>query len=110
MMRRMAGTLKTPHTEAPASPAEALERLNRAFTPHKPIDLPEFLAGRLPLLYRANDAVNTAGLHVILYGDRGTGKTSIAKVLGRMVQEPDRRDGRRVIIASANSSDTFSSL
>jgi hypothetical protein len=87
-----------------------LEQLNKAFTPNRPIDLPEFLAGRQRLLYRANDAVNTTGLHVVLFGDRGTGKTSIARVLGHMVQEPERRDGRRVLMTLGNSSDNFSSV
>lgn len=87
-----------------------IEGLSRVFTPHRPIDLPEFLSGRLPLLYRAMDAVNTDGLHVIFYGDRGTGKTSIAKVLGIMVQEPGRPDGRRVLAAACNSSDTYTSI
>jgi hypothetical protein len=55
------------------------------------------------------DAANTDGLHVILYGDRGTGKTSIAKVLRIMLQEPNRKNGRRVLTASCNSADTYSS-
>jgi Cdc6-like AAA superfamily ATPase len=93
-----------------ADVALALERLGKAFTPHRPIDLPEFLAGRLEVLYKAMDAVNTTGLHVILYGDRGTGKTSIARVLARMIQEPDRRDGRRVLMASCATSDTYASI
>lgn len=87
-----------------------LDLLSKAFTPHRPIDLPEFLSGRLPLLYRAIDAVNTDGLHVIFFGDRGTGKTSIAKVLGALVQEPGRADGRRVLTASCSSSDDYTSI
>jgi Cdc6-like AAA superfamily ATPase len=90
--------------------ALALERLSKAFTPHRPIDLPEFLAGRLDVLYKASDALNTTGLHVVLYGDRGTGKSSIARVLARMMQEPDRRDGRRILLASCSSSDDYSSI
>ncbi len=90
--------------------AAKIEGLSKVFTPHRPIDLPEFLSGRLPLLFRAQDAVNTEGLHVIFFGDRGTGKTSIAKVLGIMVQEPRRPDGRRVLAAACNSSDTFTSI
>lgn len=90
--------------------AFAREHLDKAFTPHRPIDLPELLAGRTNLLYRANDAANTAGLHVILYGERGTGKTSIAHVLARRLQEPERQDGRRAIVVSCNSSDTYSSI
>lgn len=85
-------------------------RLNEAFTPHRPIDLPKFLSGRVELLYRAIDAANTEGLHVILFGDRGTGKTSIARVLGLMLQEPNRIDGRRVLQTSCNSADTYTSI
>lgn len=95
---------------AAVTTASINENLSRAFTPHLPIDLPEFLAGRHPLLYRASDAVNTPGLHVIFWGDRGTGKTSIAKVLGRMVQEPERKDGRRVLMTSCNATDDFTSI
>lgn len=84
--------------------------LNKVFTPHKPIDLPELLSGRIQLLFRAIDAVDTDGLHVVLYGDRGTGKTSIAKVLAYNVQEPDRANGRRVLMASCNSTDDFTSI
>jgi len=90
--------------------AFAQERLDRAFTPHRPIDVPEFFAGRLNLLYRANDAANTSGLHIVLFGDRGTGKTSIARVLAHRLQEPERKDGRRTIFTSCNSSDTYSSI
>lgn len=85
-------------------------RLNEAFTPHRPIDLPKFLSGRVDLLYRAMDAANTEGLHVVLFGDRGTGKTSISRVLGLMLQEPNRTDGRRVLQTSCNSSDTYTSI
>jgi AAA ATPase domain len=83
--------------------------LTSVFTPHTPIDLPEFLYGRQALLYRITDAVNTAGLHVILFGDRGTGKTSIAKVVAREVQQPGP-NGRRVLYVSCNSSDDFTSI
>jgi Cdc6-like AAA superfamily ATPase len=85
-------------------------RLSEAFTPHRPVDLPNFLAGRVDLLYRAIDAANTEGLHIILFGDRGTGKTSIARVLGLLLQEPNRPDGRRVLSTSCNSVDTFTSI
>lgn len=85
-------------------------RLSEAFTPNRPIDLPQFLSGRVELLYRAMDAVNTEGLHVMLFGDRGTGKTSVARVLSLMLQEANRADGRRVLQAACNSTDTFTSI
>src|SRR5438128_192628 len=67
-----------------------LERLNKSFTPHKPIQEPEFFAGRERMLYRAVDAVHTDGLHLVIFGDRGTGKTSLARVLAYTVQEPEK--------------------
>lgn len=90
--------------------AQARELLSKSFTPNRPIDLPEFFAGRIPLLDRAIDAVNTAGLHAILFGDRGTGKTSVAHVLAYNVQEPNRDAGRRVILISCTSSDDYASI
>lgn len=81
--------------------------LNKAFKPHQPIDLPELLAGRIDLLNRVTDAVNTDGLHIILFGDRGVGKTSIARVVSYLVQEPDRPNGRRAIFTSCSADDTF---
>jgi Cdc6-like AAA superfamily ATPase len=88
----------------------AIDRLQKSFTPNRPIDLPEFLSGRLDLIFNVREAINTQGLHVILYGDRGTGKTSIARVIAHMIQEPDRKDGRRVILISGDSADDYSSI
>lgn len=88
----------------------AIDRLSRWFTPNRPIDLPEFLSGRLGLIFRIRDAVNTQGLHIILYGDRGTGKTSLARVMSHMVQEPDRKGGTRAILVSCDSNDDYSSI
>jgi len=89
---------------------EAKSQLNKSFTPNRPIDVPEYFAGRKELLYRATDAANTAGLHIILFGDRGTGKTSIARVLAYTLQEPNRVDGRRAILVSCNSNDDYLSI
>ena len=89
---------------------ETLGKLSDAFTPHHPIHLPEFLAGRSKLLYRVTDAANTEGLHVILFGDRGTGKTSIVRILGYQLQEPKRVDGRRVVSISCSTNDDYSTI
>lgn len=86
-----------------------LPALNDVFTPTRPIDLPEFLAGRQDLMYRVSDAVDTEGLHVLLFGERGTGKTSIARVLGHVLQNPDEK-GRRAILISCDSIDDFKSI
>jgi len=88
----------------------AYDRLNKVFTPHRPIHLPEFLAGRIDLLHKVIDTVNTEGLHAVLYGERGIGKTSIARVVAYLVQEPERKDGRRAILVSCSSEDDYSSI
>ena len=85
-------------------------RLLEAFTPHKPISLPNFLSGRVGLLYRVQDAVHTEGLHIVLYGDRGTGKTSLARVVTYLVQEPSVELGRRCVLVSCTADDTFSTI
>ena len=97
-------------SELVSSNVPARERLSQAFTPHRPIHLPQFFAGRLPLLDQATDAVNSAGQHVVLFGDRGTGKTSLARILAIQVQEPDIASGRRVIYVSCSSEDNYSSI
>jgi Cdc6-like AAA superfamily ATPase len=91
-------------------PPPSRENLSRAFTPYKPVYLPQFLAGRIRFLDQATDAVNTEGRHVVLFGDRGTGKTSLARVLAYQVQEPDSPTGRRSIFVSCSSRDDFSSI
>ncbi len=88
----------------------ALDRLAKAFTPNRPIDIPGFLSGRIDLLYRIQDDIYTPGRHVLLYGDRGVGKTSIARVLAYMVQEPEHPNGRRSMLISCDSLDTYGSI
>jgi Cdc6-like AAA superfamily ATPase len=88
----------------------ARERLSRAFTPHRPVESPEFFAGRQSLLDQAGDSVNSEGLHVILFGDRGTGKSSLARVLAHQLQEPELPEGRRAILVSCNSQDDYATI
>jgi hypothetical protein len=88
----------------------AIDRLQKWFTPNRPIDLPEYLSGRFDLIFNIKEAINTQGLHIILYGDRGTGKTSIAHVIEKMIHEPDKKDGKRVILVSCDTSDDFPSM
>ena len=85
-------------------------KLLRAFTPHQPISLPEFLRGRLDLIYRLQDVVHSEGLHAVLYGDRGTGKTSLIRVVAYLVQEQDNPLGLRCVLVSCTASDSYTSI
>lgn len=86
-----------------------INTLSQAFSPSAPIDQEALFAGRLPQLTDVMNAISQKGQHAILYGERGVGKTSLARVLSRsrLVME-----GRQVIVAGINcdASMTFSSL
>ena len=90
--------------------SEIAKKLQEAFTPHRPIHLPQFLRGRVDLIYRLQDVVQTDGLHGVLYGDRGTGKTSLIWVAGHLLREQDKPDGLMCVIVSCTADDSFPSL
>lgn len=62
-------------------------RLNLAFTPAQPVsDLRRF-AGRTELLERLIRAIEHQRMHVVVYGDRGIGKTSLLHILTLLARE-----------------------
>ncbi|OWK32471.1 AAA family ATPase [Sphingomonas mucosissima] len=62
-------------------------QLRQAFTPARPIMDPAMLAGRTNLLRTIIRAVEDQFLHVVLFGPRGIGKTSILHALCGIAQE-----------------------
>ena len=58
--------------------------LESAFSPSAPIDQQALFAGRISQLLDVMDAINRKGQHVVLFGERGVGKTSLAKVLEKL--------------------------
>lgn len=58
----------------------AESQLDAAFRPHAPIKEPSAFQGRAALKQRVIEAVGTPGLHVVIYGERGAGKTSLANI------------------------------
>jgi Cdc6-like AAA superfamily ATPase len=53
----------------------------RVFSPSAPIDELSLFAGRDAQIRTVVDAINQKGQHVIIYGERGVGKTSLSNVL-----------------------------
>lgn len=103
----------------------------KAFQPRAPITTKELFAGRWEQITTLADAVSQPGLHVVIYGERGVGKTSLANVVGPIILAfdspmPEENDDeaehahanrgkektpeRIVIKANANSGDSFSSI
>ncbi len=52
----------------------------RVFTPGSAINEKDLFAGRISQIRRIVDAVSQTGLHAVLYGEPGVGKTSLANV------------------------------
>lgn len=79
------------------------------FTPNKPVDSIGLFCGRSNEVARIVESVNTDGLHVLLYGDRGVGKTSLARITSEIltksgvvekcyIKRCDRSDSFRTIV------------
>jgi Cdc6-like AAA superfamily ATPase len=64
--------------------------VRKTFTPHKPISEIQSLFGRQNELMRILGCLDTPGRHVLLYGDRGVGKSSLAKVVPLLVDAKKR--------------------
>jgi energy-coupling factor transporter ATP-binding protein EcfA2 len=83
-------------------------RAAEVFKPGIPINDLDFFMGRLDKIRSVTDAVIQSGQHVVIYGERGVGKTSLAKIIRPLLAEMNRREA--VINVSASTKDSFSSL
>ncbi|MBA4791810.1 MAG: orc1/cdc6 family replication initiation protein [Rhizobiales bacterium] len=82
--------------------------INELFTPSTPVTTRELFAGRYGQMQRVIDAVAERGRHVILYGERGVGKTSLARIVELLV--PRNLRSVKYIRVQAYPHDTFSSI
>jgi hypothetical protein len=74
------------------------------FTPAQPISRPEHLYGRDAKLTAIRRAIGSPGKHIFIYGDRGVGKTSLAKTAFQL-HSPDST--HTPIVACEGSSKFF---
>lgn len=82
-----------------------LARVPRIFTPATPVG-PELFTGRVEQLRQIFEAVAQPGLHAIIYGERGVGKTSIARVAPVLIQHVNVL----AVQVSCDSTDSYSSI
>lgn len=96
-------------------------RASKVFQPRSPITTKDLFAGRWNELIKISDAVHQPGLHVVIYGERGVGKTSLANVVrptiraldtvGRGEEETTTAPHERLVIKSIGTTgDTFSMI
>jgi len=64
--------------------------LGSAFTPAAPVDDQSLFAGRVDQLMTCSMAMGQHGVHIGVYGERGVGKTSLANILPKVVNEAAR--------------------
>ncbi|HEV2335481.1 MAG TPA: AAA family ATPase [Stellaceae bacterium] len=79
---------------------------NQLFTPSAPVAIAELFAGRQVQAAKIVDAVGERGRHVILYGERGVGKSSLAEIIPFFIPRGPQRV--RHIRVQAFTGDTFS--
>lgn len=82
---------------------QRLNMLSTAFSPSAPIDNQSLFSGRLSQLTDVINAVNQKGQHAILFGERGVGKTSLARVISNGINI----DGKPALVGAINCDKTM---
>jgi Cdc6-like AAA superfamily ATPase len=80
-----------------------IDTLLDAFTPSAPVDRPAIFAGRGDQLAALATVIRQRGQHAVIYGERGVGKTSLA----RIAADRARSDDFFVANVTCDSEDTF---
>jgi Cdc6-like AAA superfamily ATPase len=96
----------------PLSKGEAEQiqlRVSQVFTPRTPVTVRELFSGRTEQIIKVLDALGQIGLHAILYGERGVGKTSLANIIEIMA---GAGSANRTLTCKVNceGGDTFESV
>lgn len=86
--------------------------LAKYFTPGTPINIQELFAGRIDQIRRVLQVRNQLGQHVVLFGERGVGKTSLANII-RVISDPALSGGSPppyAIRVICDTADNFQSI
>jgi Cdc6-like AAA superfamily ATPase len=75
------------------------------FSPGAPINQYKLFAGRIELVGDVVRAINQRGQHVILYGERGVGKTSLANVMKEILET-----NITIVKINCDTEDNFNSI
>jgi Cdc6-like AAA superfamily ATPase len=81
-----------------------------AFSPRSPVNVLDLFAGRYDEIRALVDSVAQAGLHIVVFGERGVGKSSLANILSPVLTVMDKRTPRLVVKVNAHQGDSFASV
>lgn len=81
---------------------------SEVFVPASPISVVSLFAGRTHQINKVFDAINQPGVHAVIFGDRGVGKTSLANIIAPF----SATIGKDLLAQRVNcdAADTFSSV
>lgn len=86
----------------------------KVFQPRTPISTRALFAGRWDQITAIVDSITQAGLHIVIYGERGVGKSSLANVIGPAAEVMEEARGitkpRFVAKVNTNKGDSFGKL
>ena len=80
-------------------------RVEEVFTPFTPVAHPDALSGGHAAIERLTTILRQRGQHVVIFGERGTGKTSLAKVAIASLNAP-----LTSAVIATDEADTFTTL
>lgn len=83
-----------------------LKLIGQIYTPSYPIELKELFSGRRKELQQVIQIISQKGKQLLIYGDRGIGKTSFANITKLILDFPDTQ----IVKISCSSDDTFESI
>lgn len=82
--------------------------LRNVFTPHTPINEVKHFCGREKEASKLVSVINSPGQHILVYGDRGVGKTSLSKTTCKIILQKIQKG--KFFEKRCDSSDTFESI
>lgn len=83
--------------------------VRKIFTPHTPVNEVKHFFGRESEAARFVSVINSPGQHILVYGDRGVGKTSLAKTACKLLLHEILKGGI-FVEKRCDSQDNFSSI
>lgn len=87
-----------------------ITNINHVFTPSTPISRRAAFAGRFDQIMQITAAVAQPGRHIVLYGERGVGKTSLANILSELLIPTESSFREYAVRVNCSVDDTFKSV